>query len=250
MGNHARFASAEIAELLAANGIRNLDDAFRVGEPLGEKHRVRATRHPNKQVVKLELTGPDGPTLVYIKRQWQRKHWYVRPTDIRHRINLQCSPVHEWRGLRILQDAGFDVSEPMAVFWSGWGLSRGAVVTRAVPPAVSMGDLLHSGELEAMTQERRNAMINAATKVVARLQQSRLSWRSMKAKHFYPEELPGGGWRIWLIDCEGVYRWPSRRDCRREQRTFLRTCTACAPTLRDAFLTFLIAALETDCGFI
>jgi hypothetical protein len=56
----------------------------------------------------------------------------------------------------------------------------------------------------------------AATKVVARLHRARISWRSMKAKHFYPEDIGGNRWRIWLIDCEGVYRWASRRDCERE----------------------------------
>ena len=135
-----------------------------------------------------------------------------RPTDIRHRIGLQCTPIHEWRGLRILQNAGFNVSEPLAVFWKGWGLSRGAVVTRAVPPAWSMADMLLRGELQAMDAKRRNSLIDAAANVVARLHRARISWRSMKAKHFYPEELSDGTWRIWLIDCEGVDRWASRRD--------------------------------------
>ncbi len=181
-------------------------------------------------------------------RQRRRERWLPRPTDIRHRINLQCSPVHEWRGLKILESAGFDVSEPLAVFWSGWGLARGAVVTRAVPPRLSMADLLHSGELEAMSAARRSALIDAAVNVVVRLQRSRISWRSMKAKHFYPEEIPDGSWRIWLIDCEGVYRWASRRDCEREWQTYLKCFTAHAPTLREAFLSAYARALIAEFG--
>jgi hypothetical protein len=236
MTNHAQFASDDIAKLFAANGVRDLSDAYRVGELLGEQHLRRATRHQNKHVVKFELNGPTGVTSVYIKRQWRRERWFPRPTDIRHRINLQCSPVHEWRGLRILQDAGFNVSEPLAVFWSGWGLARGAVVTRAVPPAQSMADMLLNGELEAMPAERRSSLIEAAVDVVVRLKHAGISWRSMKAKHFYPESLNDGDWRIWLIDCEGVYRWASRRDCEREWKTFLAGITSHAPALESPML--------------
>jgi hypothetical protein len=99
-----------------------------------------------------------------------------------------------------------------------------------------MADILHTGELEQMDSARRDSLIEAATKVVARLQRARISWRSMKAKHFYPEDLGGNRWRIWLIDCEGVYRWASRRDCEREWRTYLQFFTVNAPVLHDAFL--------------
>jgi hypothetical protein len=236
VGEHALFESDEIARRLRANGLTTLEDAFRAGEALGELHHWRATRHRNKHVVKLELATPAGAISVYIKRQWRRERWIPRPTDIRHRIGLQCTPIHEWRGLRILQNAGFNVSEPLAVFWKGWGLSRGAVVTRAVPPAWSMADMLLRGELQAMDAKRRNSLIDAAANVVARLHRARISWRSMKAKHFYPEELSDGTWRIWLIDCEGVYRWASRRDREREWRTYLRYFTSHSPALQDAFL--------------
>jgi hypothetical protein len=237
VSNHSRFASDQIAELLAVNGVRELEDAFRVGDLLGEQHFQRATRHLNKHVVKLELAAPAGPTTVYIKRQWRRERWLPRPTDIRHRINLQCSPVHEWRGLRVLQQAGFDVSEPLALFWSGWGLARGAVVTRAVPPQLSMVDRLLSGEMLEMSRDRRHALIDAAVNVVVRLRDARISWRSMKAKHFYPEELGDGRWRIWLIDCEGVSQWSSRRDCEREWQTYLKSFTKHAPELQKDFLS-------------
>jgi hypothetical protein len=56
----------------------------------------------------------------------------------------------------------------------------------------------------------------------------------MKAKHFYPEEQRNGSWRIWLIDCEGVYRWSSERDRRREWETFLSCFATNAPALHDA----------------
>ncbi|HEX5472734.1 MAG TPA: lipopolysaccharide kinase InaA family protein [Lacipirellulaceae bacterium] len=245
MSHHSRFVSREIARLLSANGIYDLDSAFRSGTAVDEEHERRATRHRFRRVVKLALTDAAGSTTVYIKREWGRERWMPRPTDIRHRIGLLCSPIHEWRGLHMLQSAGFHVSEPLALFWRGWGLSRGAVITRAVPPTVSMADMLLHGEFERMEAAKREALIAAAARVVARLHRARISWRSMKAKHFYPEELGGNRWRIWLIDCEGVYHWASRRDCQREWRTYLQYFTAQAPALRDAFLTEYRIALSS-----
>jgi hypothetical protein len=107
-----------------------------------------------------------------------------------------------------------------------------------------MSDILHSGELEQMDSVKRNSLIEAATKVVARLHRARISWRSMKAKHFYPEDLGGNRWRIWLIDCEGIYRWASRRDCEREWQTYLRYFASHAPALQDAFLDAYSLALN------
>jgi hypothetical protein len=248
MSNHSRFASDEIEKLFAKNGLRDLGDAFRVGEYLTDQHYRLATRHKHRHVVKFDLAGPDGTISVYIKRQWRRERWLPRPTDIRHRIHLQCSPVHEWRGLRMLEEIGVNVAQPMAVFWSGWGLARGAVVTRAVPTNLSMADLLLSGKLLEMPTDRLNALIDAAVNVIIRMHQARISWRSMKAKHFYPEELRDGAWRIWLIDCEGVYRWASRRDCDREWKTFVETFTSHTSVLRKPFLAAYHRALGGQSG--
>lgn len=244
MSDHSRFASAEVARFLIANGITNLESGFNVGESLDDEHERRATRHAERRVVRVELQDTSGSTTcVYIKRQWKRERWLPRPTDIRHRIGVQCSPIHEWRGLRLLQSGGFNVSEPLAVFWRGLGFSRGAVVTRAVPPTRSMADMLLSGELQQLEPAKRDALIAAATTVVAKLHRARISWRSMKAKHFYPEEQSNNRWRIWLIDCEGVYRWATRRDCEREWRTYLRYFTERAPTFEDDFLAAYRSAL-------
>lgn len=242
MTDDARFANDEIKDLLAANGLENLDDAFRVGELLGQQHLRRATRHKNKHVVKFDLQAPSGTTTVYIKRQWRRERLFPRPTDFRHRINLLCSPIHEWRGLRMLEGMSVNVSQPLAVFWRGWGLSRGAVVTRSVPPELSMADLLLSGRLLELPKERLNAMIAAAVEMIVRMHKHGISWRSMKAKHFYPEEFADGSCRMWLIDCEGVYRWASRRDCEREWKTFVETLTHHTPSLQKP----LFAAYERE----
>lgn len=235
MSHHSCFASEETERLLAANGLRDLDSAFRLGKPLDDLHERRAIRHDFKRVVRCELTGPEGVTRVYIKRQWRRGRLVPRPTDVRRGIGWKCTPIHEWHGLRTLQQAGFLVAEPLALFWRGWGLSRGAVVTRAVPPQYSLADLILGGDFERMSPERQAALIEGVADVVGRLHRAHISWRSMKAKHFYPEETAQGMWRMWLIDCEGVYTQATRHDCLREWGAFLRYISTRAPNLQEAF---------------
>ena len=48
----------------------------------------------------------------------------------------------------------------------------------------------------------------------------------MKAKHIYPQQVANGDWRIWLIDCEGVRRRPTRRQRHRDRRLLLRSIAA------------------------
>jgi hypothetical protein len=235
VSDHREFVSDDVERLLTANGLHSLEAAFVLGAPVGDVHAERAIRHDFKRVVYLDLATPNGNCRVYIKRQWRRERLLPRPTDIRHRIGIKCTPIHEWRGLRIMQQAGMDVSEPLAVFWRGWGFSIGAVVTRAVPVNRSLDDLINSGDFARMTPARRSSLINAAVNVVKRIEQARLTWRSMKAKHFYPEET-GDGWRIWLIDCEGVSHRGPHSERQRQWNAFLQYITARMPELKDPFL--------------
>jgi hypothetical protein len=104
--------------------------------------------------------------------------------------------------------------------------------------------MLAAGELERMDPVRRESLIRAATQVIARLHRAPISWRSMKAKHFYPEETAPGQWRIWLIDCEGVSRRVTRGDRQREWSQFLGYIAARSPGLREAFLAAYWLALS------
>ena len=134
----------------------------------------------------------------------------------------------------MLQDFGLAVSQPLAVFWQGWGVRRGAVVTQAVPPKYSLADLIVRGDYDRLTAECRRSLIHAALEVIERFQKSGLAWRSMKPKHFYPEQLPGNQWRVWLIDCEGIYRSMHGRDLHRGWRDFLRSSAGLSPTFHEA----------------
>src|SRR5262245_66654107 len=111
LSDHSRFASSEVERLLAANGVRDLESAFQVGQARDEDHDGLARRRWNRRVMKLDLKDSAGAA-VYIKRQWQAERLFPRPTDLRHRIRIFCAPIHEWHGLQLLQDAGFHVSQP------------------------------------------------------------------------------------------------------------------------------------------
>jgi hypothetical protein len=237
MAEQSRFASEEVKELLVANGLCNLETAFELGEPVDDLHQRRASRHQFKRVVTLELNAAGGPVRVYIKRQTAPDRWLPRLTDLRHGFGFLCTPINEWRGLRTLKGLGLAVAEPLAVFWQGWGVRRGAVVTRAVPPKYSLSDLIVRGELDQFTAVRRESLIEAAILVIERLHRAGLAWRSMKPKHFYPEQLPGDQWRIWLIDCEGVYRSAGHRGFRRGWRDFLHSSDSLSPSFREAILS-------------
>jgi hypothetical protein len=245
VGDRSRFVSEEVKQLLITNGIPDLGAAFDVGRPVDDMHAERAVRHDFKRIVNLDLKTPDGVLRVFIKRQWRRERLLPRLTEIRHRIGIKCTPIHEWRGLRIMQRAGLNVSEPLALFWRGWGFSSGAIVTQAVPVNRSLDDLISNGEFERMDLERRNLLIKAVVSVVERLRRARLAWRSMKAKHFYPEETSSNGWRIWLIDCEGVSTRCSRTEHKRQWKAFLHNITERLPDTREAFLENYMALLSS-----
>src|SRR5207247_10933991 len=96
-------------------------------------------------------------------------------------------------------------------------------------------DLVQRGDFQRMASSHRDSLIEAAANLIVRLQRARISWRSMKAKHFYPEDLGDGRWRIWLIDWGGVYRWPTRGDCERQWQKYLGSFRSDAPGLHEAF---------------
>lgn len=222
--DHRWFASAEVERMLAANELADLDAAFARGEPIG-------SRHPEKEVATLWLSASDGPQRVYIKRQWRLTRWIPRAPDLRHGRGWLSSPVREWRGLQWMQSAGLNVSAPLALFWHGWGLRRAAIVTQSLPPVPSLWERFTAPECDKITIEDFPSLAAALIDVIDRLHAAGLCWRSMKAKHVYPERLANGEWRIWLIDCEGVHRRPTRREYAREQRQFLASLLEVSPAL-------------------
>jgi hypothetical protein len=126
----------------------------------------------------------------------------------------------------MMRAAGLCVPEPLALFWLGRGWSHSAVVIKAVPPTESLTDLIERGAIAALSSHESGRLVDAIVSVFEQLDQSQLAWRSMKAKHFYPERLPNGEWRIWLIDCEGVHRSTLARDRQRGRRSFVNSLHA------------------------
>jgi hypothetical protein len=220
------FASDEAHALLRSFGLTDLEAAFTQGEQLGSQHRLRATRHEHKQVVTLPVQTPQGAERLYIKRQWRITRWVPRWTDLRRGVGLLSSPVCEWQGIHLMRSAGLAAPEPLALFWQGRGWSRAAVVIKAVPPDESLADLIEHGAIARLSSQELTCLIDDIVAVFTRLDEAKLAWRSMKAKHFYPERLASGDWRIWLIDCEGAHRSTLPRDRQRGRTSFLNSLHA------------------------
>lgn len=215
------FASCEAQSLLSTIGLVDLETAFTHGESLDGQYHLRATRHDHKQVVTLPIPSAQGTDRLYIKRQWRITRWVPRWTDLRRGVGLLSSPVCEWRGIHMMRSAGLNVPEPLALFWQGRGWSRAAVVIKAVPPVESLADMIERGDIAELSARDTAGLVDTIVAVFAKLDESQLAWRSMKAKHFYPEQLPNGAWSIWLIDCEGVHRSRLRKDRERGRRSFV-----------------------------
>lgn len=219
-GSKCCFASPGAQELLTVHGLVDLSAALTLGQPVAERHQRRAQRHAHKQVVCLPIESAGGSDFLYIKRQTRRTRLVPRWTDLRRGVGLWSSPMCEWRGLHLLRSAGFDAAEPLGLFWSGRGWSQAAIVTRAVPPRLSLTDMILEGVITSFTAEERTSLVDAVWRVIAQLSNARLAWRSMKPKHFYPQPLGNRSWKMWLIDCEGVHARASSRDLHRCRENF------------------------------
>lgn len=215
-GDRALYSSGEARALLEANGLDRLGPLFTTGNP------VRSQRHLHKEVVRVLLRDRERRTEVpvFVKRQWRRGRLLPRLSDLLSLHPYPSDPVHEWQGLQRLRAVGLLAAEPLALFWCPFS-TRSAVVVREVPAPASLRDLLQSGALYALPPKRLDAVTAAIDQTLRRLRQARLGWRSLMAKHIYPEMLPDGSVRLWLIDCEGVYRVRTRRAHQRDEARFL-----------------------------
>ena len=215
------YASSDAQRLLTSAGLNSIDDAFRIGQPLEGMRRLKGSRHEYKEVVIANLARDNLSSQIYIKRQWRRERLLPRWTDVRRkRFTFGC-PVAEWQGLMRLRSVGISAAEPLALFRQSWCSARSAILTRAVPAAHSLNELLDLGIVQTLHTDQAISLAGAVLHTIEQIQAAGLGWRSMKAKHFYPELLDTGEWRVWLIDCEGVYARASRRDRSKDRRRFL-----------------------------
>ena len=203
------FASAAARALLEANGLLDLEAVLAAGDPL-----PGAPRRRSRDVRKATLSG--GGT-VYIKRQLGRGRLWPRMTEVLHGVAFQPVLQTEWDSIWRLRRAGLHAMEPLALFASRRWRSRHALVARAVPPERSLERLIWDGFLKRLPDAERRALAAAVAQVLNAIHGAGLTWRGMEAKHMYPEQLQDGAWRVWLIDCCGVYPGATDRDRRRDR---------------------------------
>lgn len=199
-------------------------------------------KHPHKDVLCFRDEGQLCRSTIYIKRQWAWDRRVPRWSDWRDGVAGDPDPVREARGLALLHEVGLSVPTPLRLLRDPQpGSPRAALLMSAVPAVRSLADWLSAGDVARLGPLERRALVVAIAGTVGMIHQRGLRWRSMKAKHLYPQLTTGGDWRIWLIDCEGVRPRATRRQRRRDRRLLLRTI---AGSSDEAFAEMLEHALQ------
>jgi hypothetical protein len=210
------FASPATEAVLRANGLGSLDGVF------GWRHAAHV-RHKGRAVWRTEAKDPGGETLtVYVKLSWGRRRWWPRLADIRTGQVFKSLAMREWEGLGTLEELGFCVPERLAVFEEGLLWKRSAVILRAVPPPVCLSDMILQGSWLHLASDDRQSILEEIARTLCRIHAAGWAWRSISTRHIFPQRKIGGGWDLWLIDCEGVHRAGSARILDRDFRRFLR----------------------------
>jgi hypothetical protein len=210
------YASTAGRALLSVNRLAGIEEVFRCG--------VSARmRHPGRAVCQLNLLDQDGnPYRAFAKLNWGRRRLWPRMTDLRTGQVFLSHPAREWHGLDKLQVLGLAVPERLALFEQGVWRFRSAVIVRAVPPPSSIYEMLCDGSWHALPQADRMAIVDQIVDTLDRIHGGGLGWRGTSTGHFYPERTPTGGWKLWLIDCEGVHTRATRRTGERDFRKIAR----------------------------
>ncbi len=211
------FADDACRQLLEANGLDNLDALFAQAQRL-------QLRHAGRGVVCRTLTaGVVEPTTVFIKLNWGRRRLWPRLTDLRNGQHQKTLPEREWDGLTQCARLGLHVPERIALFRDGLLNLRAAVVVCKVPPEKSLDDMLADGSWLQLPPDERSAILAAVVETTATIHRAGFGWRGTGKRHFFPERLPDGTYRTWIIDCEGIHRGANPRIVARDYDKLLRS---------------------------
>ncbi|MCC7424658.1 MAG: hypothetical protein IT428_30690 [Planctomycetaceae bacterium] len=206
-GNRVIFGSDSARRLLERHGLIQLDRLFELGQS------ARA-RHVGRCVYSRTVEDSNGlPVKLYIKLQEGRRRLWPRMTDLRTGQLFQTLAEREWSGIERLKQLGIPVPERMGLFnstpWSLW--FRAAVIVREVRPPFSIDELVSNGRWAAIARSDQDQILENVIATLRRIHGAGLGWRGSSSRHFFPERQPNGQWTSWLIDCEGVHRFASRK---------------------------------------
>jgi len=213
-----QFASEAARELLSANGIDRLERLF--------SRRCNALHARSDRCVwPVDLARPNGlPLRAFVKMNWGWRRLIPRSTDLRTGQALWSLPAREWEGIEQLRQIGLNVPERLALFEEGLVRFRSAVVVQSVPGEASLSDWVLNGHWADLPRNVHRDVLEAVAGCMRTIHGAGLAWRGASCRHFLPEHVSGGGWKLWLIDCEGVHRATSPRDAARDLRKLWRSC--------------------------
>lgn len=209
------FSSPFAHDLLRTHKLDSLTAALTAGKDI---HR----RYDAKSVTYVDLNYHEKKIRVYIKRQWKQARVIPRLHSFFNGKAFKSYPLQEWQGLHHLRRLGLDTAEPLAFFRHRLNPYKAAVITCAVPGKHHLAQMIEEGALEKLQNSERVKLIQTVASVVKQIHDAGYGWRSMNIKHFYPAQQTDGTWKIWLIDCEGIFRPVKTRHLERERRTIIR----------------------------
>ena len=200
----ALFSSENSRKLLTAVGIDSLDAAFQQGRVVFDG------RHDHKQVACVSVV-------------------------------VEGDPVREWHGLNLLRSWGLSAAEPLALFTRSLSAAS-AVVTAGVPGEHSLRELAGTSFFGDLDADSQDTLVHEICRAIHIIHDRGYGWRGMDARHLYPERRSDGGYRIWLLDCEGVHRRRNRsavdRDIGRLQKSLRKS------DVPEAFIRRLMEGLH------
>lgn len=216
LGCRSIYASREIRETLLRNGIGTLEDLF-------QKGGGAEARHTGRSVYARPLDdGADSASRAFIKLCSGQRRW-PRMSDLKTGQAFQSLPMREWNGLGVFSELGLHVPERLAVFNEGRWNYRGAVVVREAPVSASVSDMQLNGDWDGLPRLDRLAILDAVVAATRRIHAGGFGWRGASSRHYLPERLDDGTWRVWLIDCEGVHRGRGKKVVARDFRKLVRS---------------------------
>ena len=223
------------ARLTSVDAVMGLDGGTLVGG------------HPRRNVMRLALTGSDGPVTLYLKRDWRRSPEEWLGAILRGRRPHSRS-YHEWRMLHAVRDAGFTCPEPVAVGERRCcGMPGEAfLVVRALDGVQPLNGFLRT--LSRAPAAPRRAFFAWLGAEVGRYHAAGLWHTDLYSKHVLVGGRPGA-WRWAMIDLQRAGRGPTTPEwARRRDLATLDASTSPVLASRTDRLRFLRAYAESAEG--
>ena len=198
------YASDDARNLLHRNQILDGRQVFSLGNPIYNRHKGRSVRNAT-------LEDEQGRHIrIFIKTHQGRIRLCPRMTDLKDKQVFGSSPEREWYGIEKLAGIGIKVPERLALFREGLFVFRSGIVVRDVPPRQSIDQMMQSGSWQNLSHVQQCALLDEVVFTMQTVHRAGLIWRGASSRHFYPVLQDDERWRLWLIDCEGVYSRKSR----------------------------------------